>query len=89
MKHTLDIAIRDPSTLESIAVEIKFCKVKGRKLPGGEFQRMIGQSLLGRKNHKHVIAIFGYRADAEYPDDCGLTDFLREHQVWPVVRRVL
>jgi hypothetical protein len=88
MKHTLDMAIRDPESLESVAVEVKFCKVKGRRLPNGEFQRMVGQALLGRKKHQQVIAVFGYRADTEFRDDGGLTEFLRGHGVWLVVTRV-
>lgn len=87
MTHTLDIFVRDTSLRgakdveppqDCIAIEIKFCKVKKAKMPTGEYQRMIGQSVLGRRNHKAVIAVFGFRSDASGAlKDNGMKEFLR------------
>jgi len=90
MRHTLDMFIRDETSKECIAVEMKMCKVKTGKLPTGEFQRMIGQSVLflAGENHKAVVSIFGVRGISEPPVDKKMTAFLRSVGIWPVVRRV-
>jgi hypothetical protein len=104
LTHTLDIFVRDTSMRgvedieppqDCIAIEVKFCKVNSGK-PTGEFQRMIGQSLLflGRKDHAAVIAVFGYRGNALFDPDSEsdetkeMEEFLRVIGVWPVVLRV-
>ncbi|HEY8768461.1 MAG TPA: hypothetical protein VIP09_14565 [Dehalococcoidia bacterium] len=93
MRHTLDMFVWDKTTddHECIAVEIKFCKVKTGRMPTGEFQRMLGQSLLflGPQNHKAVISVFGFRGDASGAlQDNVMEEFLRSIGVWPVVLRV-
>jgi hypothetical protein len=93
MRHTLDIFVWDKKTddYECIAIEVKFCSTKTGRMPTGEFQRMIGQSLLflGPKNHKAVVAVFGLKGGASGAlEDNGLEKFLQDKGVWPVVLRV-
>jgi len=88
MRRTLDIFVWDATSEdhECIAVEVKFCKTKTGRMPTGEFQRMIGQStlFLGSKNHKAVIAVFGFRSDASRAlSDNGMTEFLRGLEFGP------
>lgn len=91
MKHTLDMFIRNETSNECIAVEVKMCKVTAGELPSGEFQRMIGQSVLflGGESHRAVVSIFGVKGMmSDPPVDRNMTAFLRSVNIWPVVRRV-
>src|SRR6266851_5375915 len=95
MRHTLDMFVRDTSARgvndveppqDCIAIEIKLCTANSGKMPTGEFQRMVGQSILGRKNHQAVIAVFGFKGKAAgADDDNGMTEFLHDRSVWPVI----
>jgi hypothetical protein len=93
MTHTLDIFVFDKTSEghDCIAIEVKLCKATGRRMPTGEFQRMIGQSalFLGQNNHKAVVAVFGFKGEAsDALDDNGMSEALRKRGIWPVVLQV-
>ena len=91
MKHTFDLAARDPHTGWSLAVEVKLAKARPGRSITGDFQRMMGQCYLARLRHDAVVGLFGYIGDlrASDEDERDYRQELRErHGIWIVVRKV-
>ena len=101
MHHTLDLVARESSSGKKLGVEIKLAKMRGRHAPTGDFQRMVGQCLIGRLVHDVVIGVFGISpADREakqhvakiisqFEDDtCDYRLKLEEHGIRLIVRQI-
>ena len=94
--QAFDVLVCNAATAEadhsSLAVEVKYSHIVGKRFPTGDFQRMLGQCLLASLIHDYVVGVFGYTGEMwqrELDRNDEYEKRLREkHGIWLVMKRV-
>jgi len=76
---------------KTLAIELKFSKTRGAKMPNGEVQRFLGQCALAATKHDDVIGLFVHQGTLNHRwhvDTEAVNEWFRKQNVHLVFRAV-